>query len=1818
MAPDHDDLSRLDAWYESLRPLRVDLVGDFAGKEFLRVVFSADREILALDGFQILHAVHAVETFLQKLKERGCNFHIVWFDDQENFCLPGGELEATVKIKHLLIRTILIQHLSRGHGSITSHSGGSGSDQICLQFPTMYHHAFEQYLKENSVHFVLCLNPKTFAPFSDCHATAYLSVTRDFGAKGYSIAFVNSVEFISSKVFCSVTSPSSSWKAGGLLLLAQPEAICTASLNELLGADAHERLQRWTPWEDGEPLTSRELTAFYTLCLAMTTKPPQSPDFPRWATQYIAHLALLRRLPLSQRTVAMVPEMSNSVSDIKFLSHFAAVSRTILAYIPSEAIWDSFDLLDGRILKCLQARWPIVPETLKREYQNFMEKVEEVSKAQTFWLTTTSEDIQPTSSALDISYEDDKRETSEPLVLHFSHPILDNFLQDVHIRSVAEDEGESLPRTFKELTHWHTFRKSIDVRSAPAVKSKWHMRSEQRLMRMLLQYSASLSNSAGHFLEPEKIVVGLNEKAQPSNTRRIQSKAPHNARLKGGKKTSQKSNRLLAKEAAEALQAEKADMKSNNALSLWREERKQLDKEVDSVKRYLKSMRYLYKLNDNSRSAVKPEIYLYSCEILATVLESMCPSSLKAKNVRALMWSTIQDLKKLGITCDLLRTPVDLKFQLLHCGPYLERSFDPAPDPRVSFHPDAWQRKVLDAIDADKSLFVVAPTSAGKTFISFYAMKKVLKSDNEGVLVYVAPTKALVNQIAAEIQGRFSKSYAHDARSVWAIHTRDYRVNNPTGCQVLVTVPHILQIMLLAPSNAAYPNSWARRVKRIIFDEVHCIGQADDGVIWEQLLLLAPCPLIALSATVGNPHEFKAWLEGSEKAKGNDLVMIVHSTRYSDLRKFIWKPHDQDDAVFTGLKSVERLPVAGLDDGQEPARRFSYIHPIASIVNRVRGTLSDLSLEPRDCMTLWESMQKRQTMDFPLDSTLKPTYAISTSRQDDEDAASGPAPVLCNGMQCQMTTLATLTSLDESTSSTNISERTSDANKNTGNSIATKNIPQNAREINGPSSTSIVLKAHVAAYETRLKKALEIWLADRRSPFEAVRTDLRPQDSTSQFPSHDLCKHALSLVIDLRMQGGLPAIFFNYDRANCENIAFALLDQLCKAENNWNSSNAQWKRKIAKFEKFQKDNRKLRANKEKASKAKSKSKLQDDEPVDDEHDEDPSLWARFDPQAPLPSFSFADETKYAPSELEETLRPLRFKDIKTNLIDALRRGIAVHHAGMNHKYRQIVEILFRKGFLTVVIATGTLALGLNMPCKTVVFYGDSVYLTALNYHQAAGRAGRRGFDLLGNVVFAGMSQERVYEIMSSRLPDLKGHFPLSTTLILRTLSLLHHTDGSEYAVRAMQSLLSQTRLYLGGPADQMSIKHHVRFSIEYLRRQHLLGGDGAPLNFAGLVGHLYHTENSVFAFHSLLKEGYFHSLCVDQPSENILLEVVLVLAHIFCRFPVGDVSGKRRESIRKSPSVVFLPDLPDSALRILRNHNKSTLRIFKNYTSAFVDQHLVGQPDRVLPFTGNEVRASSTIEAATSLAKNCFGVASLPAVKLRSPFTALSGFDDASFRSIHELCTTARQGVFLEESAIPYTTIYPDDTSSPWNAYLYDFYKHGDIEALVRHNHAKRGDVWFHLKDFSLVLATIVTSLRNFMDLEGGDGDMAMMNVQDAEDAYQEELMEELDSIGAEDGITDGVDLAFREKIPPSAPVNQKNKKKPVVSDSWEDEASSDEDDSSTPAPSYRTANTSEDVESMAGEPAWQGAGEHKLPQILAMFQRIQEGFDTKFKKIWS
>lgn len=478
-------------------------------------------------------------------------------------------------------------------------------------------------------------------------------------------------------------------------------------------------------------------------------------------------------------------------------------------------------------------------------------------------------------------------------------------------------------------------------------------------------------------------------------------------------------------------------------------------------------------------------------------------------------------------------------------------------------------------------------------------------------------------------------------------------------------------------------------------------------------------------------------------------------------------------------------------------------------------------------------------------------------------------------------------------------------------------------------------------------------------------------------------------------------------------------------------------------------------------------------------------------------------------------------------------------------------------------------------------------VTALQYRQCAGRSGRRGFDLLGNVVFHGISSQKVCRLLSSRLPDLNGHFPITTTLFLRLFGLLHESNQAKYAINAINALLAQPRLYLGGDSFKDQTMHHLRFSNEYLRRQQLLTSGGVPLNFAGMVNHLYYIENSAFAFHALLKEGYFHSVCSDisTSEENTLLRLMLVLAHIFKRVPCSQAIKEHYEDIVKpSSSIVFLPPLPNEAATILRNHNQQTLEVYKTYVKTFVKQH-VGQTDNRLPLTGIVCGGEN----------NAADTASGKDKKIRSSFVALSGAGD-QFDSIHDLCSTVRSGVFLEEAVVPYIPL-SDELDTPLNAWLLDFFKHGDVHALAHATFIRKADIWFLLKDFSLILATIVTGLTNFLKL--GDGtDLEMLEVCDALE-QREAQMEE------------NIAAAEAPKTAEQKP-NVKTQSRSTVADSWEEEdlEATSNGDKIRGAADRQTGTATKQV-SASNE-------DEGLLNILLAFKKLQVAFDDKFRAMWA
>lgn len=129
--------------------------------------------------------------------------------------------------------------------------------------------------------------------------------------------------------------------------------------------------------------------------------------------------------------------------------------------------------------------------------------------------------------------------------------------------------------------------------------------------------------------------------------------------------------------------------------------------------------------------------------------------------------------------------------------------------------------------------------------------------------------------------------------------------------------------------------------------------------------------------------------------------------------------------------------------------------------------------------------------------------------------------------------------------------------------------------------------------------------------------------------------------------------------------------------------------------------------------------------------------------------SVALSTKEQKAAIADEIGDFRFgPGFGAVLSKLLRMGIGVHHAGMLPRYRRLVERLAQQGLLRVICGTDTLGVGINVPIRTVLFTSLAKFdgvkqrqLTAREFHQIAGRAGRAGFDTTGEVVIQAPEHE---------------------------------------------------------------------------------------------------------------------------------------------------------------------------------------------------------------------------------------------------------------------------------------------------------------------------------------------------------------------------------------------------------------------------------------------------------------------------------------------
>lgn len=155
-------------------------------------------------------------------------------------------------------------------------------------------------------------------------------------------------------------------------------------------------------------------------------------------------------------------------------------------------------------------------------------------------------------------------------------------------------------------------------------------------------------------------------------------------------------------------------------------------------------------------------------------------------------------------------------------------------------------------------------------------------------------------------------------------------------------------------------------------------------------------------------------------------------------------------------------------------------------------------------------------------------------------------------------------------------------------------------------------------------------------------------------------------------------------------------------------------------------------------------------------------------------------------------------------IDLIKKGVASHHAGLLPGWKLLVERLFQKGLIKMVFATETLAAGINMPARTTVISSVSKrtdeghrMLSANEFLQMSGRAGRRGMDEIGYVVIVGtpfQTPEEVAALATSDSNPLESKFSPCYSMVLNLLQRFSLDEAKELILKTFGYYSSSDRI----------------------------------------------------------------------------------------------------------------------------------------------------------------------------------------------------------------------------------------------------------------------------------------------------------------------------------------------------------------------------------------------------------------------------------------
>jgi len=380
-------------------------------------------------------------------------------------------------------------------------------------------------------------------------------------------------------------------------------------------------------------------------------------------------------------------------------------------------------------------------------------------------------------------------------------------------------------------------------------------------------------------------------------------------------------------------------------------------------------------------------------------------------------------------------------------------------------------------------------------------------------------------------------------------------------------------------------------------------------------------------------------------------------------------------------------------------------------------------------------------------------------------------------------------------------------------------------------------------------------------------------------------------------------------------------------------------------------------------------------------------------------------------------------------------------------------------------------------------------LNGLMFRQMSGRAGRRGFDLLGQVVFLDMSFLKVRRLIASDLTTLTGEFQLSPTTLLRVLRMWETISVNTTQAAEAERLPDKERILPRSKEEiannlapmyslpffrsltaelDMQVAYHTRFSLEFLRKEGLIDDSGVPMSLSSMVTHLFEVEPANFILARLLSSGLLHKyLKEEEPkvikgirSTHLTVKLTGVLAWFLFRrrLPHCYAKSQKRKKWQPSEACPALPALPTEILEEVQKYNGRVFELFQSLSWSVASTRKFGAQDYTLPVSERSFPTSWDERGAPFLKESDFQkgyIGQLIRFRARSPLAGISGSGDR-FTSPSDLVNCVRNVIQMDLNALP---IIPpamvggvENGLEVANSWALDFMIHGKLKYLWEDN----------------------------------------------------------------------------------------------------------------------------------------------------------------------